>query len=199
MFLLSSVNRCFRQDCSRSSGLKSSLNHVHLRIHHVLKVTSYRTDSPNMPICAGTAMDILDNLSLLGFGAPFSSAPNEKRPGLLLSLCNIPFAPRATSCFFSPWSAKLTPLNRLHAASFTIGTMLPDIGISAPRPPASDFRFPRTPLCTPRSALCAAHSFSQSCNDGNLILTKAGICSENHLYKDICETLSSCGMSDSPP
>ena len=32
-------------DCSRTSGLKSSLKQVHLKIHHALKETSYLTDS----------------------------------------------------------------------------------------------------------------------------------------------------------
>src|SRR5207245_8399564 len=31
-------------DCSRPSGLKSSLNQVHLKIHHALKETSYLID-----------------------------------------------------------------------------------------------------------------------------------------------------------
>ncbi len=32
-------------DCSRTSGFKSSLNHVHLKIYHVLEATSYLLDA----------------------------------------------------------------------------------------------------------------------------------------------------------
>jgi len=44
MFLLSD-SLLLSTDCSRTPGLKSSLNLVHLRIHHALEETSYLTDA----------------------------------------------------------------------------------------------------------------------------------------------------------
>jgi len=40
-------------DCSRLSGLESSLNGVHLRICHILKVTSDRADAEQWPFWEG--------------------------------------------------------------------------------------------------------------------------------------------------
>src|ERR1017187_4792513 len=42
-------------DCSRLSGFKSSLNHVHLKIFHVLKGQVPLTDGQMIPICPAVA------------------------------------------------------------------------------------------------------------------------------------------------
>jgi hypothetical protein len=54
------TNRYLLQDCSRTPGLKSSLNEVHLKIHHALKETSCLADKSRMPDSGGMAT-IIDN------------------------------------------------------------------------------------------------------------------------------------------
>ena len=60
------------RDCSRPSGFKSSLNHVHLRIQHALEATSYLTDAHHnalnkkvskhiLKIFSATIVEILHN------------------------------------------------------------------------------------------------------------------------------------------
>ena len=48
-------------DCSRGSGLKSSLNRVHLKIYHALKVTSHLSEGARLNYSQGIATNILIN------------------------------------------------------------------------------------------------------------------------------------------
>ena len=48
-------------DCSRTPGLKSSLNRVHLKIHHALKETSYQTDDSKIAGSGALAIAIGNN------------------------------------------------------------------------------------------------------------------------------------------
>jgi hypothetical protein len=57
------TNRRFSTDCSRTSGLKSSLNSVHLKIYHALKETSYLTDHTIVTVSAAIAITIGNYLS----------------------------------------------------------------------------------------------------------------------------------------
>jgi hypothetical protein len=57
MFLLSD-KPVLSTDCSRTPGLKSSLNQVHLKIHHALKGTSYPTDQCSVTGSAAIATTI---------------------------------------------------------------------------------------------------------------------------------------------
>ena len=50
-------------DCSRTPGLKSSQNLVHMKIHHAQKETSYLTDSWTIADFGGIATKIANNLS----------------------------------------------------------------------------------------------------------------------------------------
>ncbi|MFT5031690.1 MAG: hypothetical protein ACI9VS_004160 [Candidatus Binatia bacterium] len=48
------TNYRFAEDCSRPSGLKSSPNQVHLKIHHVLKDTSYPNRTGSIAVFSET-------------------------------------------------------------------------------------------------------------------------------------------------
>ncbi len=56
------TNRYFLQTVPEMPGLKSSLNEVHLKIHHALKETSYLTDANNMRYSGRIATTIVNYL-----------------------------------------------------------------------------------------------------------------------------------------
>src|SRR6185295_11987101 len=63
-------------DCSRTSGLKSSLNKVHLKIHHALEETSYLTDGLSLTGSGGIATTI-DNYLLRPARSINGDSPNR--------------------------------------------------------------------------------------------------------------------------
>jgi hypothetical protein len=68
-------------DCSRTSGLESSLNQVHLRIHHALKETSYLTDSVSFPPFTTIATRIGNYLSRTPPSPPQAPFPRRGSAG----------------------------------------------------------------------------------------------------------------------
>ena len=56
------------RDCSRKSGLKSSLNEVHLKIYHALKETSYLPDRSTLSVWHPIAMQFAEKFLSLALG-----------------------------------------------------------------------------------------------------------------------------------
>jgi len=64
MFYVLSLNLLFPY-CSRTSGFKSSMNEVHLRIYHAVEATSYLSDAPKVPYRGQVSSYFLNNPTFL--------------------------------------------------------------------------------------------------------------------------------------